>query len=124
MSIITKMAAIIFILALSFNIVNMTGVFPHNSENFPVSFTSYQAQMSSISTSFSNSASTLSYLAAAAFATITGIKLLLEFALGFLGIYPAIFHMFMIPWALADLLGGTLDLVMLIGLAQMFRRGS
>jgi len=121
MSIITRLVTFTFILALAFNIVNLTGVFPVNTENFPVNYLSYQAEITQIATAFQSSTSTLSYLAAAAFGAITGLKILLQFALGLVGIYPALFHMFLIPTPLADLLGGTLDLVMLIGLAQMFR---
>ncbi len=124
MGIITTLIYVTFFLTLSFSIVNMTGVFPHNIRNLPMSNTNIQSQLSTIKTTVANLHNPISILEAVYTLTTTSVYLMVGFALGLFGVWPGVFELFMVPIPLANLLGGTFDIVMIIGIAQMFRRGS
>jgi len=122
MGILTRFVVASFVLTLSFQIVNLTGVFPYNVETTPFTNPNIKGQISSIHQALSQGYNPLSILAATYHLFWLAATGLFTLVWGLFGSWPALFHMFLIPMPLADLLGGTLDLVMFIGLLEMLRK--
>lgn len=122
MSLASKMIAFAICVNLAFNMVNLTGIFT-TEESVPVSYSKYEEKIQEIKNRFEGDVSTLDYLSAAGYALVYGLKLMLELVVDLLFVYDNILQAFYVPDEFAFVIGNFLNVLFILAIARMFRRG-
>ena len=122
MSLASKMIAFAICVNLAFNMVNLTGIFT-TEESVPVSYSKYEEKIQEIKSRFEGDVSTLDYLSAAGYALVYGLKLMLELVVDLLFVYDNILQAFYVPDEFAFVIGNFLNVLFILAIARMFRRG-
>jgi|GEM_PF-6075580 hypothetical protein len=120
MSLLHKYITVTIIISLSFNLVNLTGIFQFE-QSVPLQI-NYQGEWDSLKT-YLEDPGIFDYFKALGFLTVQGLALIFKFAVSLFTIYYDIMRAFMIPEAMAFTIQASLDLLVFLGIAYTVRGG-
>ncbi|MBP2029374.1 hypothetical protein J2755_000294 [Methanohalophilus levihalophilus] len=112
------------LIQVSFALVNVTGIFPVEATIAGFDSDNIAEMMNNVEQKSENLGGVIDYFSLLGTMALLGLQVIVTFAVSVFGAFPTIFKIFLIPDAIANILGGVIDILVLLGLAtKLLNRG-